>query len=192
MGEFLAHVVEEAELGRPHVVAPDVGTSAALFAAAAHPASFARIVVGTGGAAIPLDLGEPLKLWVLDPDLDRYRQIDPHLVVQTAMSTVKGGLADDVQADYLAAYEGDRFVESMRYARTYPEELPLLADLLPGIKTPVLLINGRNDRVVPLSNAEFLDARLPNSKLAVIDAGHFVWEEAPSEYASLVIDWIES
>jgi pimeloyl-ACP methyl ester carboxylesterase len=191
MGGFLAHVVEEAELGRPHIVAPDVGTSAALFAAAAHPDCFASVVVGTGGAAIPLDLGEPLKSWVLDPDLESYRQIDPHLVVQAAMSTVKGGLADYVQADYLAAYEGDRFVESMRYARRYPEELPLLAELLPGINTPILLINGRNDRVVPLSNAEFLDARLPNSKLAVIDAGHFVWEEAPSEYASLVIDWID-
>jgi pimeloyl-ACP methyl ester carboxylesterase len=191
MGEFLAHVVEEADLGRPHIVAPDVGTSAALFAAAAHPDCFASFVVGTGGAAIPLDLGEPLKSWVLDPDLDRYRQIDPHLVVQAAMSTVKGGLAGYVQADYLAAYEGDRFVESMRYARRYPEELPLLAELLPGIHTPVLLINGRDDRVVPLSNAEFLDAYLPNSKLAVIDAGHFVWEEAPSEYASLVIDWID-
>ena len=37
MGEFLARVVDEADLGRPHIVAPDVGTSAALFAAAAHP-----------------------------------------------------------------------------------------------------------------------------------------------------------
>jgi pimeloyl-ACP methyl ester carboxylesterase len=192
MGEFLAHVVEEAELGKPHVVAPDVGTSAALFAAAGYPDRFASVVVGTGGAAVPLDLGEPLKSWVLDSDLDRYRQIDPHLIVQTAMDTVKGGLADYVQADYLAAYEGDRFVESMRYVRRYPEELPLLAELLPDIATPVLLINGRHDRVVPVSNAEFLDARLPNSRLAVIEAGHFVWEEAPSEYASLVIDWIES
>ena len=37
MGGFLAQLIEEAELGAPHVVAPDVGTSAALFAAAAHP-----------------------------------------------------------------------------------------------------------------------------------------------------------
>jgi pimeloyl-ACP methyl ester carboxylesterase len=35
---------------------------------------------------------------------------------------------------------------------------------------------------------EFLDARLPNSRLVVIDAGHFVWEEAPMEYASIVLD----
>ena len=61
MGEFLAGLIAEADLGRPHVVAPDVGTSAALFAAAASPERIASVVVGTGGAAIPLELGEPLK-----------------------------------------------------------------------------------------------------------------------------------
>src|SRR5262249_39907063 len=61
MGEFLAKLVAEAGLGRPHVVAPDVGTSAALFAAAEHPGLFASVIVGTGGAAVPLELGEPLR-----------------------------------------------------------------------------------------------------------------------------------
>jgi pimeloyl-ACP methyl ester carboxylesterase len=44
--------------------------------------------------------------------------------------------------------------------------------------------------VVPLANAEFLDRRLPNSRLVVIDRGHFIWEEAPAEYASAVLDSI--
>ena len=48
----------------------------------------------------------------------------------------------------------------------------------------------RHDPVVPLANAEFLDERLPNSRLAIIDAGHFVWEEAPVEYASIIVDSI--
>jgi pimeloyl-ACP methyl ester carboxylesterase len=190
MGEFLATVVVEADLGRPHILAPDVGTSAALFAAAAHPETFASVTVGTGGAAVPLQLGEPLRSWVLDPDLDKYRQIDPQLIVDTAVGTIAGGIADAVHADYRASYTGDRFVESMRYARRYPEELPALAELLPQIATPVTIINGLNDRVVPLANAEFLDARLPNSRVVVIDAGHFVWEEAPAEYASAVLDAI--
>src|SRR5262245_45531738 len=68
MGGFLAQLIAEAELGTPHIVAPDVGTSAALFAAAAHPERIASLVVGTGGAAVPIELGEPLRSWVLDPD----------------------------------------------------------------------------------------------------------------------------
>ena len=49
----------------------------------------------------------------------------------------------------------------MRYVRKYPQELPILAGLLPQIAVPVTIINGRHDRVVPLANAEFLDQRCP-------------------------------
>jgi pimeloyl-ACP methyl ester carboxylesterase len=148
------------------------------------------VIVGTGGAAVPIDLGEPLASWVLDPDLDKYRRMDPHMIIGAALNTIAGGVADDIRADYLACYEGDRFVESMRYVRRYPEELPELAELLPRIEIPVTIINGRTDRVVPLSNAEFLDERLPTSRLEVIDAGHFVWEEAPAAYAKIILDSI--
>jgi pimeloyl-ACP methyl ester carboxylesterase len=190
MGEFLAQLIVEADLGAPHVVAPDVGTSAALFAAWAHPERIATAIVGTGGVAVPLQLGEPLASWVLDPDLDKYRRMDARAIVGVAIDTIAGGVPDDIRADYLDCYDGDRFVESMRYVRRYPEELPELADLLPRIATPVTIINGRHDRVVPLANAEFLDERLPNSRVSIIDAGHFVWEEAPAEYASIVIESI--
>jgi pimeloyl-ACP methyl ester carboxylesterase len=190
MGGFLAQLIVEADLGQPHIVAPDVGTSAALFAAAAHPERLASVIVGTGGAAVPIELGEPLKSWVLDPDLDKYRRMDPRAIVNVAMDTIAGGVSDEIRADYVACYDGDRFVESMRYARSYPEELPELAELLPQIATPVTIINGRHDRVVPVANAEFLDERLPNSRAVLIDAGHFVWEEAPTEYASIILDSI--
>jgi pimeloyl-ACP methyl ester carboxylesterase len=134
--------------------------------------------------------GEPLASWVLDPDLDKYRRMDPRGIVGAAVDTIPGGVPDDIRADYLACYDGDRFAESMRYARRYPEELPVLAGLLPQIEMPVTIINGRHDRVVPLANAKFLDQRLPASRLVIIDAGHFVWEEEPAQYASAVLDSI--
>jgi pimeloyl-ACP methyl ester carboxylesterase len=190
MGEFLSQLIDEAELVTPHIVAPDVGTSAALFLAAAYPEKVSSVIVGTGGAAVPIQLGEPLASWVLDPDFDKYRKMDPRAIVAAAVDTIEGGVPDGVRADYLDCYDGDRFAESMLYVRRYPEELPELAELLPKIATPVTIINGRHDRVVPLANAEFLDERLPTSRLALIDAGHFVWEEAPSQYASIVIDAI--
>lgn len=34
MGGFLSRLIDETSMGRPHLLAPDVGTSAALFAAA--------------------------------------------------------------------------------------------------------------------------------------------------------------
>ncbi len=192
MGAFLVQLVLEADLGRPHIVAPDVGTSAALFAAATNPELFASVVVGSGGAAVPLQLGEPLRSRVLDPDLEKYRPMDPREIVGASLDNIAGGIPDHIRADYLACYGGDRYVESMRYVRRYPQELPVLAELLPEIATPVTIINGRHDPVVPLANAEFLDERLPNSRLVIIDAGHFVWEEAPTEYATAILDAIRS
>ena len=192
MGGFLATVIAEADLGTPHIVAPDVGTSASLFAAAAHPERIASVIVGSGGAAIPIDLGEPLASWVLDSKLDKYRQMDARASISASLDTIAGGIPDDIRADYLDCYDGDRFAESIRFVRAYPEELPALAKLLPRITTPVTIINGRHDRVVPVANAEFLDERLPNSRLAIIDTGHFAWEEAPAQYASLIIDAITS
>jgi pimeloyl-ACP methyl ester carboxylesterase len=188
MGEFLARLIVEAELGKPHIVGPDVGCAAALFAAAAHPELITSLIIGEGGVAVPIDLGDPLRSWVLEPDLDKYRDIDPHVFVNTAMDTIAGGVSDHIRADYLASYDGDRFVESMRYVRAYPEQLFLLADLLPRIEAPVTIINGAHDRVVPITNAEYLDQRLPNSRLRLIDAGHFVWEEQSAEYASIILD----
>jgi pimeloyl-ACP methyl ester carboxylesterase len=192
MGEFLSRLIAEAELGRPHIVGPDVGTAAALFAAAAHPEQIASLIVGTGGTAVPIQLGEPLASWVLDPDFDKYRQMDARAIVGAAIDANAGGVPDDIRADYLDCYAGDRFAESMRYVRRYPEELPELAELLPQIATPVTIATGRDDRVVPLVNAQFLDERLPDSRLAIVDAGHFVWEEAPAEYAAIVIDSISA
>ena len=187
MGEFLVRLIDQASLGTPHIVAPDVGTAAALFAAAAHPRQIASLVVGTGGTAVPLDLGEPLRSWVLDPDLDKYREMDPHAIVDAAVGTIAGGIPDDIRADYLACYAGDRFAESMSYVRRYPEELPVLAGLLAKVTMPVTIVNGRHDRVVPVANAEFIDQRLPDSRLVILDAGHFVWEEEPAQYAAAVL-----
>jgi pimeloyl-ACP methyl ester carboxylesterase len=192
MGAFLARMVTEIGLDRPHIVAPDVGTAAALFAAADNPRLFASLTVGAGGTKIPIQLGEPLASWVLDPDLDKYRAMDSRAIVAGALDTIPGGLPDDIRADYLDCYDGDRFFESMKYVRRYPQELPVLAGLLPHISTPVTIIAGRNDRVVPAANAEFLHDQLPASRLVVLDAGHFAWEEVPAEYASTIADTVRA
>ena len=191
MGEFIIRAADAFELEKPHVVGPDVGTGASLFAAALFPGRLRSLVVGSGGAAFPLQLGSVLKGWVEAPDLEAYRRADPRQIVDGVLTAdiKRYTLPDFVREDYLSSYEGDRFVESMRYVRTYPAELPVLRDLLAEIQTPVQIIAGAQDPAVPPVNAEFLHERLPNSKLDVIDAGHFTWEDAADEYAALVTSW---
>lgn len=57
MGAFLIRLIDECELGRPHLVAPDVGSSAALFAAASSRGALSSVVVGSGAVAVPIELG---------------------------------------------------------------------------------------------------------------------------------------
>jgi pimeloyl-ACP methyl ester carboxylesterase len=190
MGEFLILIADAFGLDRPHVVGPDIGTAASLFAAASHPDRFQSLVVGSGGTAFPLQLGGVLKDWVEAPDREAYRTADPRQIVVGALTDIERyALSDFAREDYLSSYEGDRFVESMRYVRAYPTELPVLRDLLPEIQTPVQIIAGERDPAVPPVNAEFLHERLPVSKLDILDAGHFTWEDAADEYAAIVTSW---
>ncbi|MFJ9448118.1 alpha/beta fold hydrolase [Kitasatospora sp. NPDC101235] len=190
MGEFIVRLADEFALVSPHVVGPDIGTAASLFAAARHPGRFRSLVVGTGGTAVPLALGNPLKDWVLTEDLAPYRAMGPKTAVTVAMQTINGyRLPDVVREDYLASYVGQRFVEQLPYVRAYPAELPVLRELLPTLETPVQILAGRDDAVVPPENAEYLHAHLPNSKLDIIDAGHFAWEENADDYADVITRW---
>src|SRR6266566_5193568 len=190
MGEFIIRTADAFGLQDPHVVGPDIGTGAGLFAAALHPGRLRSLVVGSGGAAVPLQLGSVLKDWVEAPGLEGFRSTDPRQIVAGALSGIERyALPDPVREDYLSSYDGDRFVESMRYVRAYPTELPALRDLLPQIQTPVQIIAGALDAAVPPVNAEFLHERLPHSKLDIIDAGHFTWEDGADKYAALVTTW---
>ena len=143
----------------------------------------------SASAAVPLQLGAPLKDWVEAPDLEQYRT-NPRQIVDGALRGIERyPLPDAVREDYLSSYDGDRFAESMRYVRAYPAELPVLRDLLPQIRTPVQIIAGARDTAVPPANAEFLHQGLPHSKLDILDAGHFTWEDGAEEYAALVTSW---
>ncbi|MHB9847654.1 alpha/beta fold hydrolase [Streptomyces krungchingensis] len=190
MGEFIVRIADEFDMAMPHVVGPDIGTSAILFAAAQHPDRFRSAVVGSGAAAAPLQLGGPLHEWVYAKDLAPYRKLAPKVIVAAAIDKIKSyEMPETVREDYLGSYVGQRMVDQMPYLRAFRQDLPVLRELLPGIQTPVQVIAGRDDQVVPVANAEYLHQYLPNSKLDVVDAGHWVWEEAAGEYAGIVNDW---
>jgi pimeloyl-ACP methyl ester carboxylesterase len=190
MGEFIVRVANAFRLQKPHVVAPDIGTSASLFAAAGHPDRFLSLVVGTGGAAVPIQLGNPLREWVFAQDLEPYRRIGGRAIVERTLETLERyKVSDAARHDYLTSFEGDRFAESIRYVQSYPTELEALRVVLPQVKTPVQIISGRRDAVVPPVNAEYLHDRLPHSELHLIDATHFIWEDAHDEYARVVDTW---
>jgi pimeloyl-ACP methyl ester carboxylesterase len=191
MGEFLVRLLDEWGIHQPHLVCPDIGTSAALYAAANHPGRMRSLVVGSGASAYPLVVGGALKELIEAPSLDLIRSRNSREVVAAAMTAMGSAvLAADVVEDYIESSMGDRFAQATRYVRSYPEQLQRLGHVLPTIYTPVQIIAGRWDPLVPLANADYLHARLPNSRLDILDTGHFAWEEAPEQYAAIVTAWV--
>jgi len=190
-GAFLARMIDEWDLGAPHVVGPDVGTAATLFLAANAPERVTSLTIGGGAVRFPIEAGGALKDIIEAPSLDVVRDLDARTNIGYAVEPVAPSASEpEVHEDYVSAYDLGRFAESARFVRHYPEQNPVLRDLLPSITAPTQIVAGRDDDLVPWSNNEYLDDLLPNSEIHPLDAGHFAWEQAPEEYGRLVADWV--
>ena len=191
MGDFLHRFIVELGLGTPHLVAPDVGASAALFLAAQHPDAVRSLVVGGGGAAYPLEVTGTLADIIAAPGIEVFEGQDVRATIGATVEMVAPrGQEPDVWEDYVSAYENGRFAESTRYVRSYPEQLPVLRDLLPAIRVRVHVFASADDPLVPVSNGEYLAERIPGSQLTILPASHFAWEEVPDQFAAIVADWV--
>jgi pimeloyl-ACP methyl ester carboxylesterase len=190
-GAFLARMIDEWGLGAPHVVGPDVGAPAALFLAARAQERVTSLTIGGGAVRFPIEAGGALKDIIEAPSLDVVRSLDARTNIGQAVEPVApSGREPEIHEDYVSAYDLGRFAESARFVRHYPQQNPVLRDLLPSITTPTQIVAGRHDDLVPWSNNQYLDDLLPNSEIHPLDAGHFAWEQAPGDYGRLVADWV--
>src|SRR5271154_3147523 len=191
MGNFVIRILESFGLVKPHVVAPDIGTPACLFAAANHPGIFKSLVIGSG-ATDHTDILGILDQVVNAPSIEPFKDMTGEQFVRGAVADMKRyKLPEYALQDYIASYAGQKFWDAMTFVRDYPNALPRLAKRLPEISVPCQITVGRHDPFVPVSNAEGLHNGLSKSKLDVIDCGHFVWEDAPEEYGRLACDFIQ-
>ncbi|MGA7930754.1 MAG: alpha/beta hydrolase [Candidatus Sulfotelmatobacter sp.] len=150
------------------------------------------IVIGNGTAAVPIQVDGVLKDVIDMPSLEPLRNRDPRKGVESVLAFVERyKLPDHVREDFLSSYEGDRFVESIRFLRAYKTELPKLSKLLPTIETPVQIITGDHDPGVLPVNGDYLHERIHHNTFDKVNAGHFAWADVADEYANLIIDWWE-
>jgi pimeloyl-ACP methyl ester carboxylesterase len=191
MAEFLCRFIGQLGLGTPHLVAPDVGASAALFLAARHPEAIRSLVTGGGGASYPLDVTGALADIIAAPGIEVFEGQDIRATIGATVEPVASRDKEpDIWEDYVSAYEGGRFAQSTRYVRSYPDQLLVLRDLLPAIRVPVHIFAADGDPLVPVSNGRYLAERIPGSKLTILAASHFAWEEIPDQFAGIVADWV--
>ena len=191
MGQFIAKTVKAFSLDRPHVIAPDVGTSAALYAVADFKDLFSSLVVGGGAVDARLAAGA-LKDIIEAPDTKALGGVDGADIVTGSIARLMQSKPTEAEiSDYRESYAGTRFAESTAYVRAYPASLPPLVELLPSIATPVQIIYGLHDPLVPPPNAELLHRSLPHSQLVPLACGHLAWQDKAEEYGASVSRWID-
>ncbi|MBD1840986.1 alpha/beta fold hydrolase [Coleofasciculus sp. FACHB-64] len=77
-------------------------------------------------------------------------------------------------------------------AMTSAKFSPSVKTLLPTLNTPMLLIWGRQDKMIPFSVlARFRDIN-PKLQLVELDAGHCPHDECPDEVNQIILNWLET
>jgi pimeloyl-ACP methyl ester carboxylesterase len=189
MGAFLAKAAKHLGLDPLHGVGPDVGAPAFLFAALDNPGLFESLSVG--GAATRVDLAGARLKSLIDSPTGAFAAIDGANAVSEYLAQAAGITPPAIIEDFRAASAGQRFENAVQYVRAYKDDLPLLEHRLGQIHTPVLVIAGKNDPIVPPPNNHLLAEHLPRNRLLLVEAGHRVWEEAAEEYSEQIASWIQ-
>jgi pimeloyl-ACP methyl ester carboxylesterase len=66
-----------------------------------------------------------------------------------------------------------------------------LTERLHGLRQPVLLIHGRSDRVVPVSESKLAARLIPNARLELLDGVfHLPSDERPREFQRLLVEFL--
>ncbi|SDA35926.1 alpha/beta fold hydrolase [Sphingomonas sp. NFR15] len=191
MGGLVVRLLDHLGIQRCHAVGPDVGTPALLFAAHEAPDLFATITVGSGGTDMSL-VGDRLRGIIEGPESGLDVGDDAAAIVEVIKALSALEPSAEVMEDYRLSSAHGRYREAAQYVRAYPRDLPLLQGFAGGIGSPVLVISGADDPLVPPSNGALLERLIPDCRHEVLKSGHFVWEDAAAAYASLVSEWIRT
>ncbi len=180
-------------LGRVHLVGNSMGGCIALHLLSEAPERFERVVLmGTAGA--PFRLTPELdRLWGFyeDPGEATMRRLvrgftwDPDFVgdrlEEIARSRLAAALRPEVRRSFEAMFGGDR--QRVLDALVVPEAS------LRTLEHDILLIHGRDDRIVPLDTSLWLLPRLPRATLHVVPrCGHWIQIEHRTRFHRLVRD----
>lgn len=65
-----------------------------------------------------------------------------------------------------------------------------LADVLPRVRQPMLVVFGKLDRLIPWQQAEQVASQAPNATLVMYVEGNHVCNNIPYKYRPLVADWM--
>lgn len=171
---------------RAHLIGNSMGGMISLRMLQTQPERFDRVVLmGSGGAPmVPTPDLVAMVRYYDDPSPDAMLDLLQRFMVDTGLY---GDRLGEIVADRAAAAARDDVRRS--HLRTFsPEGAPLVftAEELAAIPHPVLVVHGREDRIIPKEASYHLAAHLPDATLTVLPhAGHWVQIEQVDRFRAL-------
>ncbi|MBI4701720.1 MAG: alpha/beta hydrolase [Deltaproteobacteria bacterium] len=193
--EAVVDLVAAYGLGRSSVVGHAMGGTVALTLAAHHPELVARLVL-VDAICYPrrLGLGARLELLpvvgaVLFKQLYGRRRFRRYFQEQVF---APDAAVPPALVDRFYAYFNTPAARESAYAvlTALLDTRPVVARIA-RIRTPALVVWGRDDRVVPASFALRLAREIPGARLELLDAGHCPHAELPQEFVAAVSEFLE-
>jgi 2-hydroxymuconate-semialdehyde hydrolase len=180
-------------VGTVDIIGNSMGGAVALSIARARPHAVRRIVLmGSMGVAMALPAGLNT-IWGYTPGVPQMREViglfahDRRLITDELVELrYQASLRPEVRDSWQAMFPEPR--------QRWVDDLALSGAELASVGVPVLLVHGRDDRVVPwrVSSAQLIDL-LPDARLHVMSGcGHWTMIEKTAEFLAVVQPFLAS
>lgn len=195
-GDLLNAIINDLDLHDIHLVGPDVGMGATLAYAIHHEHRLLSMVIGNGpGTPGPFKLARMISMlgrFGIMRSMTSLLGAGPLIAFTAKLGAIRHR-SNAVQVDdYKQAYSG-RAAEVLHWFEDLRSKAAGLAERVNEIEIPTLVFWGELEVMFDISNAQYLDDALPNSKLQILpEAGHLAWSDQPELFASMIIDWVNS
>ncbi|WP_458415312.1 alpha/beta fold hydrolase [Schinkia sp. CFF1] len=189
MIDFLETVGEK----KINIIGNSFGGAIALHMAKKRPDLINKLIL-MGSVGIDHPIADGLdKVWGYEPSLENMKNLIKIFAYDQSMAEND----DLVEMRYNASIQ-EGFQESFSSMFPAPRQrhvgaMALTIDQLQEINIPVLLVHGRDDKVIPLKETSYrLALALPNAQLHVFpECGHWVQIEKTKEFAGQVIEFLK-
>jgi 2-hydroxymuconate-semialdehyde hydrolase len=183
-------VLDALGIERAHIVGNSFGGSIAMSLAIRHPERVSRLVL-MGSVGVPFKISAGLDaVWGYEPSVAAMEGLlhlfaydtslmGPDLAELRYQASMRPGAQEAFSAMFPAPRQ--RALDAM----THP------IDHIRGIQASTLVVHGRDDKVIPMSNSLALLELIEDARLHVFGrCGHWTQIEHADEFADLVIDFL--
>jgi 4,5:9,10-diseco-3-hydroxy-5,9,17-trioxoandrosta-1(10),2-diene-4-oate hydrolase len=193
--DSVARLLDGLGIERAHLLGNSMGGYVALEFALAYPDRVDRMVLmGPGGLAVhilgpdPSEGARRLTDFMLAPSRDAMVAWVDTMV--SNKSVVDDELIDERLGNAMAPGALESAMAIFMSLAQHPAPVPLWARL-GGVKAPVLVTWGRDDRMLPVEGALFGYRQLPNAELHIFSrCGHWAQVERKDDFERLVVEFL--